>query len=185
MLQVAIKAFSVSVVFLLIGLGLTFFGSDSASASPLAINDKATRQLFQAVYANDLASARTSVSNGADVNARDRWGMTPADIAIDRGNYGIAHYLVSIRNTRRQQEAASAPTTSGTRSAAAATAASTAPSKQLKPRTTPAPAPLAAATPASAPSVPVVVREFAGPNPFDPSTPAPGSQLPALSSASQ
>lgn len=182
--ETAARAFFMLVIVLLTGLGLTFFGSDSASASPLAINDKATRQLFQAVYANDLASARSSVSNGADVDARDRWGMTPADLAIDRGNYGIAHYLVSIRNTRRKQEATNVPATSPGRPAAAATVASAGASKQVKPRTMPVPAPLAAATPASAPSVPLV-SEFAGPNPFDPATPAPGSQLPALSRASQ
>ena len=181
MIGSAARAFLMTSVILLTGLIAVFFAGDSASASPLAFSDKATRQLFQAVYANDLASARTSVSNGADVEAKDRWGLTPTDIAIDRGNYGIAHYLVSIRNTRRKQETASTPPKSTEHPVAAAPAASAAASKPVKP----APGSAQPSTiPASAPGV-LAAGRVEGPNPFDPSTPAPGSQLPALSSAAR
>lgn len=183
MIASAARAFLMTSVILLTGLITVFFAGDSASASPLAFSDKATRQLFQAVYANDLASARTSVSNGADVEAKDRWGLTPTDIAIDRGNYGIAHYLVSIRNTRRKQETASTPPKSTEHPVAAAPAASAAASKPVKPVSGTGSA-QPSTIPASAPSVPVAGR-VEGPNPFDPSTPAPGSQLRALSSAAQ
>ncbi len=181
MIGSAARAFLMTSVILLTGLIAVFFAGDSASASPLAFSDKATRQLFQAVYANDLASARTSVSSGADVEAKDRWGLTPTDIAIDRGNYGIAHYLVSIRNTRRKQETASTPAKSTEHPVAAAPAASAAASKPVKPVSGSA---KPSTIPTSAPSVPVAGR-VEGPNPFDPSTPAPGSQLRAVSSAAQ
>ena len=188
MIKSAARAFLMTSVILLTGLIAVFFAGDSASASPLAFSDKATRQLFQAVYANDLVSARNSVSNGADVEAKDRWGLTPTDIAIDRGNYGIAHYLVSIRNTRRKQETASIPPTSSEPPVAAApampaTASKPTASKPVKPGPgTGSGAAQLAALPA--PSVPPAGK-VEGPNPFDPSTPAPGSQLPGLSRAVQ
>lgn len=169
------------------------FQGDSQASSTSATNEKATRQLFQAVYANDLASARASVGTGADVDARDRWGMTPADIAIDRGNYAIAHFLVSTRNMRREQEAkAVAPA-----SAAAAAAKSPAPSSSSavpvesprlvagKKSVAVAPAGIASANqPTGQPTAERgTISAVAGPNPFDPSTPAPGSQLPGAAAS--
>lgn len=157
--------------------GATVFAGDSQAASSATGNDKATRQLFQAVYANDLPQVQLSVGDGADVDARDRWGMTPAEIAIDRGNYRIAHFLVSIHNTRRTQETPETPAAAASKaeSAAAAagrhpaTATATGPATTVARRATPAASPASASTPA-----PVQVM---GPNPFDPATPAPGSQL--------
>src|SRR5512143_3840379 len=67
-------------------------------------NGSINSQLFRAVQANDLAAVQASIGEGADVEARDRWGMTPTDIAIDRGHYRIAHFLVSVRNNRRAQD---------------------------------------------------------------------------------
>ncbi|MBK8210611.1 MAG: ankyrin repeat domain-containing protein [Rhodospirillales bacterium] len=167
-------ALFVLAVSLLSALGMVISAGDSQAASASAGNDKATRQLFQAVYANDLASARTSVGEGADVNAQDRWGMTPTDIAIDRGNYQIAHFLVSVRNIRRDQQARG-------NSAAPLPAVAASPSVAANNRQSSTP--VAASTAAkSAPSntTPPAVKgdaPFMGPNPFDPTTPAPGSQL--------
>ena len=158
--------FSMLVAGLITVAGTTGFAGDSQAASSATSTDKATRDLFQAVYANDLPKAQLSVGDGANVDARDRWGMTPTEIAIDRGNYRIAHFLVSIHNTRRSQEAAAA-------TPAAAKAESTAPAVPAAAGRHPATAavPAAAASPLPAP--------LAGPNPFDPATPAPGSQLSA------
>ncbi|MFO1145588.1 MAG: ankyrin repeat domain-containing protein [Rhodospirillales bacterium] len=173
--------FSVLVAGLLTVAGATGFAGDSQAASSATSNDKATRALFQAVYANDLPKVQLSVGDGADVDARDRWGMTPTEIAIDRGNYRIAHFLVSIHNTRRSQEAATTPPAAP---AAAAKAESTVPAVTAgrHPATATVPAaaaarhaPSVAVQPASAAS-PLPVP-LAGPNPFDPATPAPGSQL--------
>jgi hypothetical protein len=175
MIRMTSTALFVLTMCLLTALGMAISAGDSQAASGPAVNEKATRQLFQAVYSNDLASARTSVGNGADVNAQDRWGMTPADIAIDRGNYGIAHFLVSVRNIRRDQEARANP------AAPPPVAIAESPSVAANKRHTQMPA--AASTIAkSAPSTVTtpaikVAAPLTGPNPFDPTTPAPGSQL--------
>ncbi len=58
----------------------------------------ATRDLFTAVSANDLEGVQGAISAGADLEARNIWGMTPIDVAVDRSYYDIAHYLLSIRN---------------------------------------------------------------------------------------
>ncbi len=62
---------------------------------------KATEQLFEAVHANDFAAVQASVAAGADVDASDRWGMTPMELAIDKGYFEIGHYLVAVRNFNR------------------------------------------------------------------------------------
>lgn len=175
MIRMTATAVFVLAVSLLSALGMAISAGDSQAASVSASNDKATRQLFQAVYANDLASARTSVGNGADVNAQDRWGMTPTDIAIDRGNYQIAHFLVSVRNIRRDQEARANPP------APAAAAVTESPSVAANKRQTPVPAVAPPTTKsgqgdATAPAI-KVAAPLTGPNPFDPTLPAPGSQL--------
>lgn len=172
--------FSILVAGLLTVAGATIFAGDSQAASSATSNDKATRQLFQAVYANDLPQVQLSVGDGADVDARDRWGMTPAEIAIDRGNYRIAHFLVSIHNTRRTQETPATPAAAAAKAESATPAAATGrhPTTVAGPaaatvtrRATPAASPASASSPAPA--------QVTGPNPFDPATPAPGSQLSA------
>ena len=172
--------FSMLVAGLITVAGTTGFAGDSQAASSATSTDKATRDLFQAVYANDLPKAQLSVGDGANVDARDRWGMTPAEIAIDRGNYRIAHFLVSIRNTRRSQEAAAAP--AATKAESTAPAVSAAAGRHPATAAVPAAAaarhvPSVAAQPVSAASP--LPAPLAGPNPFDPATPAPGSQLSA------
>jgi hypothetical protein len=128
--------------------------------------NSANSHLFQAVQANDLAAVQAS-------EARDRWGMTPTDIAVDRGHYRIAHFLVSVRNSRR------VPDDHSTASAKAATAEpSIVPSIVRKPSST-APS----ASPAKPDSPLLDGRESAAAwpageaDPFDPTRPAPGSQL--------
>ncbi|MDP6604490.1 MAG: ankyrin repeat domain-containing protein [Rhodospirillales bacterium] len=67
----------------------------------------ATQRLFQAVYDDDLRAVQASVAVGADIAARDRHGLTPSDIAIDKGFFDIAHFLLSVRNLRLDQSAKS------------------------------------------------------------------------------
>lgn len=54
--------------------------------------------LFLAVENNDLTAVRAAMKSGASVDARDFNGMQPVDLAIDRGFFDIAHYLISVRN---------------------------------------------------------------------------------------
>jgi hypothetical protein len=144
--------------------------ADSIAAQSAGEHQRATSQLFQAVQANDLAAVQASIGEGADVEARDRWGMTPTDIAIDRGHYRIAHFLVSVRNSRRGQDAGS------TASASSATnGTALVPAVIRNPRST------ATATSSakldSPPGESVAAWPAGEPNPFDPTAPAPGSQL--------
>jgi hypothetical protein len=130
--------------------------------------------LFRSVQANDLAGVQMAVGEGADVQARDRWGMTPADIAVDRGYYRIAHFLAAARNLHHDQETVSPA--SSTPSQGAPSAGSTARGK--------APAPGATKSSAKVDSQSADENEDAvspwpadEPNPFDPTVPALGSQL--------
>ncbi|MGE5442525.1 MAG: ankyrin repeat domain-containing protein [Bacteroidota bacterium] len=136
----------------------------------------ANSHLFQAVQANDLAAVQTSIGEGADVEARDRWGMTPTDIAVDRGHYRIAHFLVSVRNSRH------APDQHSTAAARPATTEpGIVPTTVRKPSSTaPSASPEKPDSPPLDGSESVAAWPAGEANPFDPTTPAPGSQLRAL-----
>lgn len=75
---------------------------DALAQARDAARVEASQALFEAVQANDMAGAQASVANGADVKAQDSWGLTPIDVAVDRGFYDIAHFLLAVRNTRRE-----------------------------------------------------------------------------------
>ena len=160
----------------------------AAAAPSAADSERATKQLFQAVYSDDLSAVEASVREGADVGARDRWGLTPTDIAIDRGYYRIAHFLVSVRNTHRSQNAAAAnagepaAVLSHPTAAAGGTLTAYAPAKpqaSLQASVDSAAAAQAnGAAPVRADDKATAAAWPAGkPNPFDPSVPAPGSQF--------
>lgn len=65
---------------------------DTASPETLA--------LFDAVERNDFDTVRRSVAEGARIEFRSSFGMRPVDLAIERGHYEIAHYLLSLHNVR-------------------------------------------------------------------------------------
>ncbi|MEO5337754.1 MAG: ankyrin repeat domain-containing protein, partial [Magnetospirillum sp. WYHS-4] len=67
------------------------------SAPALAQSADATKRLFDAVRANEKAKVQAAIAEGADVNVRNSLGMTPIDIAVDRGFYDLAHFLLSHR----------------------------------------------------------------------------------------
>ena len=66
-------------------------------------NPQATQDLFDAVFNHNLGAAQTAVGAGADLSMRNDWGLTAIDLAVDKGYYEIVHYLLSVRNFRRQQ----------------------------------------------------------------------------------
>jgi len=86
---------------LLAGLAVAVPTVAPAQESDMA---KATEELFDAVHAKDFAAVQASVAAGADVEASDRWGMTPMELAIDKGYFEIGHYLVAVRNFNRANE---------------------------------------------------------------------------------
>lgn len=57
-----------------------------AAAAASVGNAKATRQLFQVIYAHDMTAVIAVSSTGADVEARDRWGSPPPRWRSRRGN---------------------------------------------------------------------------------------------------
>ena len=78
-----------------------------SSGGPLS---EATQNLFDAVHRNDLGAAQSSVAAGADITAVNDWELTPVDLAVDKGYFEIAHFLLSLRNFRETAgQAAPAP----------------------------------------------------------------------------
>ena len=59
-----------------------------------------TRDLFAAVRANDFSAVKRSLLEGGDVTAENTLGLTAVDIAVDKGNFRIAHYLLAWRKQR-------------------------------------------------------------------------------------
>ena len=58
----------------------------------------ATLQLFEAVMEKDLARVQAAVTEGANITSENSWGLTATELAIDKGYFEIAHYLLSVRN---------------------------------------------------------------------------------------
>ncbi|HEY4636105.1 MAG TPA: ankyrin repeat domain-containing protein, partial [Rhodospirillales bacterium] len=54
-----------------------------------------TLRLFKAVELNDMAAVKGSLDDGADIAKENADGMTAADLAVDKGHFIIAHYLLS------------------------------------------------------------------------------------------
>ncbi|HEY9079870.1 ankyrin repeat domain-containing protein [Magnetovibrio sp.] len=75
-----------------------------AQAHAQQLPDAATEELFLAVDSNDLDGVRAAIGKGADVEARDFSGTQPVDMAIDRGYFDIAHYLISVRNAAQAKQ---------------------------------------------------------------------------------
>lgn len=58
---------------------------------------KATLDLFKAVELNDMTAVKSNIEAGADLFAENDDGMTAADLAVDKGHFIVAHYLLSRR----------------------------------------------------------------------------------------
>jgi hypothetical protein len=63
-----------------------------------------TRLLFKAINENDLETARTAVSQGANVGAENSLGVRPVDLAVDLGHFEVAHFLLAINQTPAQKQ---------------------------------------------------------------------------------
>lgn len=73
-------------------------------AVSLAQDSEVTHRLFTAVHKNDLAGVQIAVADGADIQVRNRLGLTALDLAVDKGHFEIAHYLISVRDIQSQAE---------------------------------------------------------------------------------
>jgi hypothetical protein len=79
---------------LLAGGILLASGSMAAELSP------ATKRLFDAVWADDMTKVRASIVDGANLSATNEFGVRAVDLAVDKGHYDIAHYLLSVEKLR-------------------------------------------------------------------------------------
>ncbi|MBT5616103.1 MAG: hypothetical protein HOJ77_07570, partial [Flavobacteriales bacterium] len=63
-----------------------------------------TRLLFKAINENDPETARTAVSQGANVGAENSLGVRPVDLAVDLGHFEVAHFLLAINQAPVQKQ---------------------------------------------------------------------------------
>ena len=70
------------------------------AVSPNEDPERLTR-LFDAVWADDLGRVKAAITAGASISAVNELGVRPVDMAVDRGHYEIAHYLLSVEKQRR------------------------------------------------------------------------------------
>lgn len=82
---------------------MTFAAAWAQEPAGSAKNSDPTQQLFEAVYANDFEASQAAIAAGGRLEAKDTWGLTPIDIAIDKGYFKIAHFLLSVRNFQQQE----------------------------------------------------------------------------------
>ncbi len=176
-------------------------GNAGAQQSSAVDTAAATRHLFEAVHGNSMAAVQSSIAAGADLSATNEWGVTAIDLAVDKGYFSIAHFLLSVRNLRRLEEkpkpspippAASAATESQpvlppVKPWAATVEPSPKVSRQTAPAGTEAPGDAQSQTaPTPAPDhIPSVAattqsRTDGKPDPFDPSTAFPADDLPII-----
>ena len=93
---------------LLLSLGPAGAAAQQAGGTPSA----ATQMLFEAVLDNDLDAVKAALAEGADTRARDNQGRMPAGLAVDKGYFEIAHYILTAQKAQRdkaRQAAAAAP----------------------------------------------------------------------------
>jgi hypothetical protein len=120
----------------------------------------ATAQLFDAVRRKDLGAAQAAIAAGADLESRDSFGLRPVDLAIDLGNFDIAHHLLSVSNLRLQSTQPKQPSQ-------AAPAVGAAPATVAPVTAAPQPAARPLPTPAASTPLPPAPA-LTGPSAFDP-----------------
>ncbi len=126
-------------------------GAMAADLSP------ATKRLFDAVWADDMVRVKASIVDGADLSATNEFGVRAVDLAVDKGHYDIAHYLLSVEKLRDDTS------TSPTPVPAPATISGPAlvqPAPAAVPVTTVSPAPVGGSAPAPVVVAPSVAAPY-------------------------
>ncbi len=180
----AIRAFSAVLV---VALGFGLAGATIGASRGLAAEklSPATLALFDAVRTNNLPGVKRSLLEGADIRALNKNRLNPVDLAVDKGFFPIAHYLLAWRKQRTSQIQPVLP--APPREEAAVPPEPKIPSLRVDPEP-PAPAaaltvpgytlpevslPSAPPAPAPEPSSPITVTEPAPPSPASGPTPGP------------
>lgn len=128
------------------------------SAGALAADlSPATKRLFDAVWADDLVRVKASIVDGADLSATNEFGIRAVDLAVDKGHYDIAHYLLSVEKLRDDTSASPTPTPAP---ATISGPALVQPAPAAVPVTTVSPAPVAGSAPAAAIVAPSVATPY-------------------------
>ena len=104
-------------------LALATLGAFVAPSTPLLARTTdgaplagATADLFKAVEVNDLPGVKAAIAAGANINAKNAAGKTPDDLAVDRGHFIIAQFLLSQRTPGAAPSPPTLPSTAGTSS---------------------------------------------------------------------
>ena len=79
-------------------IGVLIGGGQPASAGEMSPE---TEKLFRAVRSNDFPAVKQNLLGGGDVRAENAAGLTVIDLAIDKGYFNIAHYLLAWRKQRK------------------------------------------------------------------------------------
>ena len=87
-----------AVVAISICTGGVIGGDRPASAGEMSPE---TEKLFRAVRSNDFPAVKRNLLDGGDVRAENAAGLTVIDLAIDKGYFNIAHYLLAWRKQRK------------------------------------------------------------------------------------
>ncbi len=143
-----------------IGISLAVMGV--ARAADLSA---ASQNLFDAIQRNDLAAAQISIADGADLSARNSFGMLPVDLAVEKGHFEIAHYLLSLR---QMEQSAGDDTKAKPAEDSVASPAQARPPVQSAPLSSQPLKPPPAQTPPAPPSSPAAQPGGGAVDPFDP-----------------
>jgi hypothetical protein len=81
-------------------MGVAVFMSASVAWAAEANVQELTKRLFRAVAANNLAAVRSSISAGANITDVNQEGLTAAGLAIEKGYFSVAHYILGVRNQK-------------------------------------------------------------------------------------
>ncbi len=142
---------------------------------------KATSKLFEAVQKNNISGVRTAIAIGASTTATNEWGMTATDLAVEKGYFDIAHFLLSVRNMRNSEPKKTTVSPSDTLPPATPTAVAktVAPAKEtvapVKDQKT-----ITIKQATAEMEKPLTSWPADKPNPFDPNAVAEGSSLPII-----
>ena len=152
----------------------------------------ATKKLFDAVHNGDLSQVQISIAGGADINAVNTWGVTPVDLAVDKGHFNIVHFLLQVRELKKTtKRTPPAPATITPLGGAPVTTVIAKPVSPLQPSPAAAPVgevyspppeagPWSATVVKSTPPVPPPPTLPEGPSPFDKGTPVAQSSIPII-----
>ncbi len=158
-------------------------GGAWAQVAPGVDKAAATRHLFEAVHGNNMAAVQSSIAAGADITATNEWGVTAVDLAVDKGYFNIAHFLLSVRNLRHLEEKPKPPSLPPAASTATKPQPVLPPVKSWAPTVEARPKVSAQTTPAETKASVTAATQSqpdGKPNPFDPSTALPAGDLPII-----